>query len=468
MQEQHHKSWGVEDFERYHSGKMTEAEMHALEKAALDDPFLEDALEGYAFTQTPVADISELKEKLWPKEEDDEKPVIWFRRKAVTQLFKAAAILILFAGLGWIIFNNTKTKQDGTIPVEIASNKPVTKDDSVASLYNLNDTAPIIAKLDNEKVTTIIQQNSPAAPTTPGITQEEKSANYDINIPAEKDEMDRIESKRKDKDGIAEKPAASKYAELQGKISGINILSQNDSATAGVKLRGLNSAQQNNNTQAVRGRVVDNTGNPVPFATIRNNADGRQQAVVADAQGNFAIQNNATASNNLNVEVNAAGYESANTNLRNNSPNNTVVLNQSQNSLEEVVVTAAGIQRQKKQMSASSKTVTSDDIGKKEKYQWSGRNSYIHLRNAEPLEGWPYYYYVMNDSIVKNSQFNKQKGKIILQYDTDSTGAVKNIVVKKSLSDSADNAAIRIMLKSPVLRIVNKQKKGEAVIKLGL
>lgn len=470
MQEQHHKSWSVEDFERYHSGKMTEAEMHALEKAALDDPFLEDALEGYAFTQTPVADISELKEKLWPKEEDDEKPVIWFRRKAITQLFKAAAILILFAGLGWIIFNNTKNKQDGTTPVDIASNKPVDKNDSVASLYKLNDTAPIIAKLDNEKVTTIIQQNSPATAITPETTQEEKSnSNYDVNAPAEKDEIARNEYNRKDKENIVAKSVTPKSAEIQGKVSGIEIRSQNDAAKADVKLRGVSPAQQNNNSQLVRGRVVDNTGNPVPFATIRSNADGRQQAVAADAQGNFFIQqNNATASNNLNVEVNAIGYESANTNLRNNSPNNTVVLNQSQNTMEEVVVTAAGIQRQKKDVSASSQTVTSADIGKKEKYQWSGRNSNIHLRNAEPLEGWPYFYYVMNDSIVKNSQFNKQKGKIILQYDTDSTGAVKNIVVKKSLSDSADNAAIRIMLKSPVLRIVNKQKKGEAVIKLGL
>lgn len=468
MQEQHHKNWGVEDFERYHSGKMTEAEMHALEKAALDDPFLEDALEGYAFTQTPVADVSELKQKLWPTEEEDEKPVIWFRRKAVIQLFRAAAVWILFAGLGWVIFTNTRSKQDGTAQVEIAANKPATQHDSIASLYNLNDTAPVIAKLEDEKVTAIIQQNSPAAPVAPETAPEVKSSGYDVNIPAEKDEIERNQYRLKDKEDIVVKPAAPKAAEIQGKVSGLEIQQQSDVAKADVKLRGVSSAQQNNNSQAVKGRVVDNTGNPVPFATIRNNADGRQQAVSADAQGNFVIKNNSTASNNVNVEVNAAGFESANTNLKNNSTNNTVVLNQSQNSLDEVVVTGAGVQRQKKDLGYSSKTISEESIRKKEKYQWSGRNSYIHLRNAEPLEGWPYFYYVMNDSIVKNSQFNKQKGKIILQYDTDSIGAVKNIVVKKSLSDSADNAAIRIMLKSPVLRIVNKQKKGEAVIKFGL
>ena len=35
-----------ENLLRYISGKMSPAEMHALEKAALEDPFLADALEG--------------------------------------------------------------------------------------------------------------------------------------------------------------------------------------------------------------------------------------------------------------------------------------------------------------------------------------------------------------------------------------------------------------------------------------
>ena len=35
------------DFERYHNGSMSPLEMHQLEKAAMEDPFLADALEGY-------------------------------------------------------------------------------------------------------------------------------------------------------------------------------------------------------------------------------------------------------------------------------------------------------------------------------------------------------------------------------------------------------------------------------------
>ena len=45
-----HINYTSEDFKRYYSGTMTAAERHALEKAALDDPFLADALEGYKFS----------------------------------------------------------------------------------------------------------------------------------------------------------------------------------------------------------------------------------------------------------------------------------------------------------------------------------------------------------------------------------------------------------------------------------
>ena len=35
------------DIEQYLQGKLSPAEMHALEKAAVQDPFLADAIEGY-------------------------------------------------------------------------------------------------------------------------------------------------------------------------------------------------------------------------------------------------------------------------------------------------------------------------------------------------------------------------------------------------------------------------------------
>jgi len=89
------------DIERYHSGKMTAQERHAIEKAALDDPFLADALEGYTFSPTPTDDLAKIQSRL------DEK----LNRKKVIPLFQkyrwvsAAAIVLVIAGAGWMVYN---------------------------------------------------------------------------------------------------------------------------------------------------------------------------------------------------------------------------------------------------------------------------------------------------------------------------------------------------------------------------
>jgi hypothetical protein len=70
----HKENYTAQDIERYYSGQMPAEEMHALEKAALEDPFLADALDGYKFTPTPAADIAGLKQAL--AERTDETKVV--------------------------------------------------------------------------------------------------------------------------------------------------------------------------------------------------------------------------------------------------------------------------------------------------------------------------------------------------------------------------------------------------------
>ncbi len=118
--------WSVEDFERYHSGKMPDQEMHELEKAALDDPFLEDALEGYAFTKTPVADIEALQNKLFTGQ--TQAKIFAIKNKFTQKILRIAAILIMFGGLGWLLYQNKENK-----PVNIAKvNTPIENKDIIS------------------------------------------------------------------------------------------------------------------------------------------------------------------------------------------------------------------------------------------------------------------------------------------------------------------------------------------------
>jgi hypothetical protein len=115
------------DIERYHKGGMPPAEMHALERAALDDPFLADALEGYAFTSTPSGDISLLQDKLRQRID---------QRKGVIPLFtgrtwaKAAAVILVIAAGSWLIVNNFQKKEPGLAMERTA----VSPKDSVAEV----------------------------------------------------------------------------------------------------------------------------------------------------------------------------------------------------------------------------------------------------------------------------------------------------------------------------------------------
>src|SRR5215203_1449516 len=112
-------TYTAKDIERYHGGALSASEMHALEKAALDDLFLADALEGYQHTQTAAGDLASLQQKLQARIQNDEgKKKIFF---IGSNWMKIAALFILFAGGGWLVFQmlsgENKKNELATTPV---------------------------------------------------------------------------------------------------------------------------------------------------------------------------------------------------------------------------------------------------------------------------------------------------------------------------------------------------------------
>lgn len=51
----HNRSYTLTDIEQYLQGSLSPAEMHAMEKAALQDPLLADAIEGYRGSSMHIA-----------------------------------------------------------------------------------------------------------------------------------------------------------------------------------------------------------------------------------------------------------------------------------------------------------------------------------------------------------------------------------------------------------------------------
>ncbi len=114
----------AQDIEKYRKGLLSSQQMHAMEKAALDDPFLADAMEGYQETDLPVtAELEDLTQRLAArveKKEDDK--VIPFGGSSSRTWLRAAAMIIAIAGAGLLVyqfaFNNTSSKELALAPAK--------------------------------------------------------------------------------------------------------------------------------------------------------------------------------------------------------------------------------------------------------------------------------------------------------------------------------------------------------------
>ncbi|KIC93155.1 energy transducer TonB [Flavihumibacter solisilvae] len=98
----HTNTYSAADIEKYWTGKLTPAEMHAMEKAALDDPFLADAMDGYSGLSGGIqSDLKELQYRLETRTRPGRNLVIlnWWK------LAGAAIIVVSLGALAYLLLN---------------------------------------------------------------------------------------------------------------------------------------------------------------------------------------------------------------------------------------------------------------------------------------------------------------------------------------------------------------------------
>jgi hypothetical protein len=121
------QTYNAKDFVNYHEGKMNAQEMHALELAALEDPFLSDALDGYANTADHKNDIDYLQEKLLAK--NNSSKVIALYPSLKNKWIRVAAAVVIFVGLGYLFFDlNKQNTENALAKKEVANTAPTTYD----------------------------------------------------------------------------------------------------------------------------------------------------------------------------------------------------------------------------------------------------------------------------------------------------------------------------------------------------
>ncbi|SDX04273.1 hypothetical protein SAMN05444410_108121 [Hydrobacter penzbergensis] len=147
----HNRSYTLTDIEQYLQGSLSPAEMHAIEKAALQDPLLADAIEGYRGSSMHIArtHLQNIQQQLL--QQKNRQATVIKGGFVAKRWWRAAAVIIALAGIGgtgWYLMHSSAVKQE----IAVA---PVTAKKGVAA-------APVATDTTTQPVEPALAQTSPA------------------------------------------------------------------------------------------------------------------------------------------------------------------------------------------------------------------------------------------------------------------------------------------------------------------
>ena len=435
------------DIEKYWKGKLSPAEMHTMEKAAMDDPFLADALEGYK--NASLADLDSLKERL-DKRVGAVVPILNLKRKRFTWVRAAAAIIIII-GVGLLVqqlvFNDSNKNSIATLEKDDKKPESDTNNDQVTP-DSINKQVPA-------------QSGSVTSKPEQKVTTPPKAESYVYSNPdtiRKPNERDVVVKKPENESAPAGKEQIIANAEIKDesvktKSEGRNI---NDTSKS-LNEKNLNSSPTASRAKANQAyyendklseaavalnnkynyRVVDDQNNPVPFANVMNTRDN--VGTYTDIRGKFTLVSSDSV---LNVQIRSLGYNAANYKLvPSNVQSGDLVLKEDES--KETLV-------QNRKVVSSLSRKDSAEI-------------------EEPEVGWGYYntYAANNIQIPEKVRPKNTRSDVELSFDIDKTGQPINIkVTRSSQCKKCDDEAIRLLKEGPKWK--RKGKKSKATVSIAV
>ncbi|HEY4285793.1 MAG TPA: SusC/RagA family TonB-linked outer membrane protein [Puia sp.] len=154
-------------------------------------------------------------------------------------------------------------------------------------------------------------------------------------------------------------------------------------------------------TRSVTGKITDEKGEPIPFATIL--VKGHKQGVSADQNGIFVAKVNPGET----LVVSATGYSSKDYQPGSESTIN-LSLSRNQGAIEEVVVTALGIKRAKNTLPYAAQQISGDEVSRIRSGNavsaLSGKVSGVEIRQGNAMGGSTNVVIRGNKSFLGNNQ----------------------------------------------------------------
>jgi TonB family protein len=398
------------DIERYLRGEMTAAEMHALEKEALRDPFLAEALEGidHAGHDKFLFDLNELHKSVHQRTKARRGKVISITRWSYGI---AAGLILLAASSVYIISLIQSKKPERSAMVEEKMVSPKNQEaktdslsgDSVANRgllsYDDNDNTDGETN-DQESTSTSADSNDNNNPVTPlSQVAQEESINREAErvVMADLTEYPPVHDTINHTDRIADLASPPIQQTLSGRASGVTV------------------------SNLVRGKVISGEdGSALPGVNVI--IKGTSTGTVTDANGNFELITNDP---NQTLVFSFIGLQALEMTIADRHELD-VKMNTDAMQLSEVVMTG---------YSAAD----------------SDSESHTLLQFAQPAGGRQEFRKYLTDKMIYPAQAKEKKieGRVTVQFSVDEIGNLGDFKVLRGIGYGCDEELIRLIKEGP-------------------
>lgn len=425
--EKYNKIYTAGDIQKYHSKKLSPAEMHAMEKAAQEDAFLAEAMEGYQETE----------EKDWEDQlkilnshfkEKQAATILPRRLLPPDRMWKSvAAILLLCSGVAityiLTIKNEVKDhsiaeKNTNQESLNAASTEQLNVDKVAKSITPAADTAKIVEQIIVTKAAQKPLQESTSRHQSKSVIKKKEHSVTENNILSDQQKVlpDLIST------NAAKSAQLQDLEDLDTRNNKVNNQPSKD--TDYFKVSGIK------NGRIFTAQVVATDGTPLPFANIRYSDD--EPGTYTDARGKLLLK---SIDSLLNIKIKSVGHKSENFTLNSDVPSAKLVLTADDHDLKEITVTGYGTKR---------KNLPMPDL----------------VPNVIPVDGWDNYNsYLINNIFVSNKILQKKiHGEVLISFNVQSDGTLTNFLIENSLCEACDMEALRLVKEGPLWKVINSNK----------
>ncbi len=420
------------DIIRYKKGELGSKEMHSLEKKALSDPFLAEALEG--IENISSKDLSNDVEQLNKKILKGKKSVLFTPLRIAAGVILVASSIFLFYQLTpkheTLALKTEKQSGPATPSPKTEAEKPHEQADTKENVATkskpgagenlkpekkIEHTKVEKAKLDAEDNQALAENTVPKIETQPTIAEHKE-----IAAPEKKAEEAKVEVQEKVPVAVAMEPVQEvKQLDLKNESRAVGREKKAKYKTEVQSGAGL-AGRIATTSKSISGKVVSaEDGQPLPGVNVV--IDGTTTGTVTDAEGSFTLK---AASQNQRLVFSFIGLQTQEVNVGDKDKVD-VELKSDATQLSEVVVTGLGIARD-------------DDA-----------EPIIHL--AYPVGGRKAYDKYLDDNVHYPSEAlkNNIRGKVRIEFAVHADGSLNEYEVVKSLGYGCDEEVIRLIKDGP-------------------